>query len=196
MINSKELVLSGFSEAYFSNKQVAPQIPKKSLLLWRFFLCAAAFLIVFLALPKRATVEISLSSDNLLQLVNQDRSKHNLRPLQTNPRLMRAAYAKGEHMLRNAYFAHVSPEGVEPWDFIRDQNFSFSYAGENLARGYTSSYELLNDFLQSSSHRENLLSPLYSDIGIAVVNGKFEGQPVIITVQLFASPASARLPEN
>lgn len=189
MINSKELVLPAFPEVYFTNGETTPRIPKKNLNFWRFFLCAVVFLTVFLSLPKQATQEISLSADNLLSLVNQDRSKHNLKPLQTNSRLMRAAYAKGEHMLRNSYFAHVSPEGVEPWDFIRDQNFSFAYAGENLARGYTSSYELINDFLQSSSHRENLLSPLFTETGIAVIEGELDGGPVILTVQIFAAPS-------
>ena len=184
-----ELSLSGFPEAYFSNNEIVPRIPKKSLSFWRFFLGAALVLTVFLSLPQQATLETDLSPDSLLNLVNQDRSRYNLKPLQTNSRLMRAAYAKGEHMLRNSYFAHVSPDGVEPWDFIRDQSFSFAYAGENLAINYTSSYELENDFLQSPSHRENLLSPLFTETGIAVIEGQFDGGPVILTVQIFAAPA-------
>lgn len=188
MIKSKELILSGFSETYFPNHEIVPHIPKKGLFFWRLFLCAAVFLTVFLSLPKRATLEVSLSPDNLLLLLNRDRSQHHLQPLRINSRLMRAAYAKGEHMLRHSYFAHVSPEGVEPWDFIRDQNFNFAFAGENLARGYTSSYELENDFLQSSSHRENLLSPLFTETGIAVIEGELDDRPVILTVQIFAAP--------
>lgn len=154
------------------------------------FLTILLIFSVSLAWPKQVSYEVSLSPENLLYLANQDREKQGLRPLRMNARLSRAAYGKAEHMLRHAYFAHTSPEGVEPWDFIRAQNFDFAFAGENLAMNYASSYELENDFMNSPSHRENLLSPMFSETGIAVLEGEFQGRPAIVTVQVFASPAS------
>ena len=107
-----------------------------------------------------------------------------------NAKLQLAAEEKARHILQNGYFAHNSPEGIKPWDFIKNAGFAYDFAGENLALNYTSSYELEKDFLASPDHRDNLLSPLYSETGVAVVSGTFKGEPAVITVQMFATPAS------
>lgn len=148
---------------------------------------------VLFAWPRQSALEYNLSPDNILAIVNHDRENLGLNPLRMNARLSRAAYAKAEHMLRNAYFAHTSPNGIEPWDFIKEQSFKYSFAGENLAMNYTSSYELENDLLHSPSHRDNLLSPVYSEMGIAVVEGELDGQTAVLTVQMFGSPAPDQL---
>lgn len=139
--------------------------------------------------PDQGDAEVSLSSENLIGVVNQDRTRYGLSPLAPNEKLNKAAKAKADDILKNGYFSHYSPQGTAPWDFIRGQGFIYSFAGENLAINYTNSYELQKDFLASPSHRDNLLSPDFSDIGIAVVPGIYNGQKAVITVQMFASPA-------
>ena len=114
--------------------------------------------------------------------------EHRLLPLRINVSLSNAALSKAKHMLEYGYFSHTSPGGLKPWDFIRQEKISYAFAGENLARGYASAYELQADLLKSPSHRENLLSPIFSEIGIAVLKGTLHGDAVIITVQLFATP--------
>lgn len=145
--------------------------------------------LVFFSIPARGSSELALTPDNILELTNQDRMREGLSPLRFDARLQAAAMEKAQDILDNDYFSHISPTGIAPWDFIRDQGFRYIYAGENLAINYTSPYELVNDFLQSPSHRENLLSPFYSDIGIAVATGIQSGRPAIVTVQLFATPS-------
>lgn len=142
-----------------------------------------------ISLPSKGSAEPILTSDNLLQALNQDRVQYGLKPLVENPELQRAAVAKARDILNNNYFAHVSPTGVQPWDFIKAAGFAYSFAGENLALNYTNPTELEHDFLQSPAHRENLLSPLFTEIGIAVVPGITRGQPAVITVQMFGTPA-------
>lgn len=193
MMSSERLAISGFRDVFVETSQPITNLPKQKIFFWRFFAALLIGLAAILAWPKQSAFELSLSPDNLLNLVNQDRAVQGLKAFKMNSGLTRAAYQKAEHMLKNSYFSHTSPRGLTPWDFIKEQNFQYSFAGENLAMNYTSSYELQKDFLESPSHRENLLSPLYSDVGIAVVEGKFQGQGVTITVELFASPINSLL---
>ena len=147
-----------------------------------------AFSASAVAFPWQGTMESGLNAQNFLALVNQDRSQNGVPALQINSRLQAAAEAKARDMLARGYFSHNSPGGQRPWDFIKAQGFSYTYAGENLAMNYTSPYDLENDFLHSPGHRENLLSPLFTETGIAVVSGELNGEPAIVTVQMFAAP--------
>ena len=142
-----------------------------------------------IALPSLASFQPGISSHNVISVLNRDRKTYDLAPLNESAELTRAAQVKAQDILKKGYFAHVSPEGLLPWDFIRDQGFAYQFAGENLAINYTNSLELENAFLNSPHHRENLLSPLFSQIGVAVVEGQYHGQLAVITVQMFALPA-------
>lgn len=153
---------------------------------WKIFTVFLLLSFSLVAFPGQAAVEQSLSADNLLMLVNAGRAREGLTPLAVDEKLQLAAEAKARHILANGYFAHNSPDGVKPWDFIKSAGFAYDFAGENLALNYTSSYELMKDFLGSPEHRDNLLSPLYSETGVAVVSGLFRGEPAVITVQMFA----------
>lgn len=139
--------------------------------------------------PLAQTAEVSLGAESILSVLNQDRIKYDLSPLSANAKLAEAARAKAQDILKHSYFAHTSPAGIQPWDFIKNADFTYSFAGENLALNYTSAFELQNDFMNSAAHRENLLSPLFSDIGIAVMEGIYQGKRAVITVQMFGSPA-------
>lgn len=165
------------------------QIPLRLPNFWKIFLVVLLFGFSLVALPSQGAAEQSLTSANLLELVNQDRVQNGAEALQRNAALAGAAEAKARHILENGYFAHTSPDGVRPWDFIKAAGFAYNYAGENLALNYTNSYELEKDFLQSPDHRDNLLSPLYTQTGIAVVYGLYRGEPAVVTVQMFAAPA-------
>jgi uncharacterized protein YkwD len=185
MIQSQELVIAGFPAKSFL--AAAPSF-QKEFWMWKVLLVFAIFLFSFVARPATEAREISLSPDNLVKIINQDRIKQGLYPLEENKTLQTAAYAKARDILLNDYFAHTSPAGVKPWEFIKSAGFAYGFAGENLALNYSSPYELEQDFLKSPNHRENLLSPLFSQIGIAVVSGTLHGQPAVITVQMFAAP--------
>ena len=111
----------------------------------------------------------SFSIDDILRLVNQDRRNHGLSDLQINPVLNLAALAKADDMLNKNYFAHVSPDGTVPWHWFQYLGYQYTYAGENLASGFSNPNELENSWMQSPSHRANILSPFYSDLGLAIV---------------------------
>lgn len=124
-----------------------------------------------------------LTARQILNLVNDDRAKHGLAQLAFDPTLNLAALAKAEDMINKNYFAHVSPEGKKPWDWFKNLGYNYSYAGENLAEGYTDPIDLENSWMSSPTHRANILSPFYSEIGLAVVNR----DDTNIIVQFFGS---------
>jgi len=161
------------------------------LLFWKFFVAVITFAIFALSNPLQSAPDTNFTPGAILQVINQDRANRGVPPLRLNVSLRNAAKNKADDMFNQNYFAHTSPGGLKPWDFIKQEKISYAYAGENLAQGYTNAYELENDMLSSPSHRENLLSPIFSEIGIAVESGEVGGERTVITVQMFASPADA-----
>lgn len=92
-------------------------------------------------------------------------------------------------MLEKNYFAHFSPEGVSPWHWLKTVGYDYSLAGENLAIGFLDSKEVHQAWLESSSHRKNILNPKYQEIGMAVLKGKFQDKEVTVVVQFFGTPS-------
>ncbi|OGE88057.1 MAG: hypothetical protein A3J07_01740 [Candidatus Doudnabacteria bacterium RIFCSPLOWO2_02_FULL_49_13] len=125
----------------------------------------------------------TLAIGDILNTLNHDRQSRGLAALEINPTLNLAALAKAQDMAANKYFAHTSPQGIEPWHWFKALGYDYAYAGENLALGFTDPLELESSLMASSSHRANILSPFYSEVGLATVNSN--GTTVV--VQLFGS---------
>lgn len=125
----------------------------------------------------------TLSIEKIADLVNQDRANHGLPDLDLNPSLNLAAQLKALDMVEKNYFAHISPDGVKPWHWFRVSGYSYTYAGENLAVGFTSAAELEKSWMDSPEHRANILSPHYSDLGLAVVSRNQD----LVVVQFFGN---------
>lgn len=178
--------VSPLERALVSNSSEIPNHRSKNI--WKFFAAVTVVSMVFLLSPAESSSESTLTSESLMNLLNEGRRENGLDALRENTLLQKAAQAKARHILANSYFAHTSPAGVEPWDFIKDTGLAYSFAGENLAINYTNSFELHNDFLASPSHRKNIMSEMFSEIGIAVVSGTYRGKHAVITVQMFATP--------
>lgn len=133
----------------------------------------------------------NISVKDLLEYTNAKRKDSGLSELRLNSALSVAAKLKAEDMFNNQYWAHISPGGKEPWDFILGQNYDYIYAGENLAKNFNNSRDVVEAWMKSQSHRENLLSPNYDEIGFAVVNGVMDGYETTLVVQMFGRPRSA-----
>lgn len=125
----------------------------------------------------------SLSTDQIIGLVNSDRIDQGLPKLSLNENLNLAAMAKAYDMISNHYFAHTSPKGVSPWAFIKDVGYNYAYAGENLAIGYQDAQDLMNSWMNSPAHRANILSPNYQDVGLAVI----QSENSTLVVQMFGT---------
>jgi uncharacterized protein YkwD len=127
----------------------------------------------------------------LVDLANGDRAKSNLHTLRMNPVLVAAAQAKANDMAAKSYFSHVSPEGVDPWHWFKKAGYAFDYAGENLAIDFSDSVDVEKAWMNSPSHRDNILSPNFTEIGIATAQGTYQGRSTTFVVQVFGSPSSS-----
>jgi uncharacterized protein YkwD len=136
-----------------------------------------------------ATVLASaVSAQEVVALANASRQKEGLAPLVLNQMLSAAAEDKALDMLKHDYFAHTSPQGVEPWAWFKKEGYGYKYAGENLAINYTSAKEQHAAWMQSATHRANILNIHYQEIGVATVEGKINGESSLVTVELFGTP--------
>lgn len=136
-------------------------------------------------LPRVLGDAIHITNQELLVLTNQKRQEAGLSPLRFDDALSQAAALKAKDMFGKNYWAHNSPDGLTPWVFIRRAGYSYYYAGENLARGFEGSADVVNAWVASPSHRENMLSSNYQDVGFAVVSGKLLGEDTVLVVEMF-----------
>ena len=136
----------------------------------------------------------SISQSDLYALTNQARRENQLPLLNQNPKLELAAQLKLNDMLQNGYFAHVSPAGITPWIWIGKANYDYSVAGENLAMNFYNSDDTMKAWLNSDTHRRNILLPEFQDIGIAVGSGIINNQNTVVVVQEFGKPKIMPLP--
>lgn len=129
-----------------------------------------------------------VTAADIVFLMNQERSRHNLGELTISPQLSEAAARKSRDMLERQYWSHTAPDGTPGWEFIKQTGYEYEVAGENLARDFQNAPEIITAWLDSPSHRENLLSSEFTQVGIATARGDFRGQPTIVVTALFARP--------
>lgn len=147
---------------------------------------------LFFIYPNKAKMAEEISKQ-ILELINQERVINNLSPLSTDAVLNKAALARAQDMLENNYFAHKSPGGKMPWDWIDREQYGYLFAGENLAMHFTSAQSAHTALMQSESHKKNILNEKYADIGLAVLPGVINGKQTNILVELFASRKPTQL---
>ncbi|MBQ7921913.1 MAG: SafA/ExsA family spore coat assembly protein [Clostridia bacterium] len=116
----------------------------------------------------------------VVDLVNRIRVQNGLKELKHNWELSRVARFKSQDMCDNRYFSHTSPTYGSPFTMIRNFGISFRTAGENIAKGYTSPEAVVNGWMNSTGHRQNILNPSYTQIGVGyVANGRYWTQMFI-----------------
>lgn len=130
----------------------------------------------------------SFDGEEMVKLINSSRSALSISSLQINQTLVEAAGDKASDIFTKQYFAHVSPENKTPWDFLRGRNYTYNLAGENLAIDYSTATDAHIGFMDSPTHRANILNPLYTEVGVSVTQGIFKGQPSMLVVEYFGRP--------
>jgi uncharacterized protein YkwD len=129
----------------------------------------------------------SINTSNIISLTNVERSATGLNTLNNNSQLAKAAMEKAENMFEEQYWDHFGPNGETPWQFIIAAGYNYVYAGENLAKGFRTAEGVVEAWMASPTHRENILSKNYKDIGVAVKEGVLEGKQTILVVQMFGN---------
>ncbi len=134
----------------------------------------------------------NIQVERLLVDTNQKRKDAGLGSLSLNQQLSQAAAGKAADMFGKNYWAHVAPDGKTPWDFIVGAGYKYTVAGENLAKNFQDSDGVVNAWMASPSHRDNLLKSTYKEVGFAVVNGKLQGEDTTLVVQMFGTRPNAK----
>lgn len=134
-----------------------------------------------------------MNVNSLLDATNQKRSDNHRDALTLNSKLNAAAQAKANDMAARNYWAHTTPDGREPWVFVQDAGYDYQKAGENLAYGFNSSQDTIVGWMNSSSHRQNMLDGNYSEVGFGFANARDYNSagPETIVVAMYGMPASA-----
>ncbi|RJQ13473.1 CAP domain-containing protein [Candidatus Parcubacteria bacterium] len=135
--------------------------------------------------------------DALVRQTNETRETANLSSLKTNPLLEQAAKLKAEDMASRGYFSHNTPDGLTPWHWLEVVGYRFGAAGENLAVNFIDSADVTKAWIDSPSHRANILNNGFTEIGIATAKGNYNGRETIFVVQFLGRPSSllASLPQ-
>lgn len=126
-----------------------------------------------------------ITVDIVIKLANEARKAVNVAILKKNDVLQKAAEEKAQDMINNNYFAHVSPQGKSPWDWIDKNNYDYKYAGENLAINFTNAEDQQKAWMNSPTHKKNILNEKYDETGVAVKRGVIDGHEAIVVVQMF-----------
>lgn len=132
----------------------------------------------------------SYSAEQIITLTNQKRVENGLPALSFNGNLAAAAGAKATDMFAANYWAHNSPSGRTPWSFISGAGYKYITAGENLARDFNDASSIVSAWMNSPTHRSNILDRNFTEIGVVVESGSLQGKEGILVVQMFGSGLS------
>ena len=152
------------------------------------------------AKPQVLSYAVEMSVGALLSGTNNARATNGLAPLTLDGSLNSSAQAKAQHMMDNDYWAHVAPDGTQPWYFFSAAGYNYQTAGENLAYGFGTSQGVIDGWMGSPGHRANILGA-YADVGFGIVNApnyQSSGQQTIVVahygVRVGGTPSGTATP--
>lgn len=128
---------------------------------------------------------------SVVKLTNEERAESDLPPLTASALLTRAAQMKADDMAAKSYYAHVSPDGSIPPYWLNAVGYKYQIMAENLVIDRTNSEDVVSAWMGSHDHRVNILNPAFTEIGIGVAHGTYEGDRTIYVVQMLAKPLRA-----
>lgn len=116
--------------------------------------------------------DVKSQENEVIRLLNVQRSKGGLQPLTQNWQLSRVARYKSQDMIDKGYFSHTSPTYGSPFRMMESFGIRYSAAGENIAMGQRSPAEVMNAWMNSPGHRNNIMSPSFTQIGVGLAKDK------------------------
>lgn len=116
-----------------------------------------------------ASQSVSEFEKQVVDLTNAERTKAGLKPLEIHSPLMAVAHAKSADMAKNNYFSHTSPTFGSPFDQIKSAGISYRSAGENIAQGQRTPQQVVQAWMDSPGHRQNIMNANYTHIGVGFV---------------------------
>ncbi|MEO6728675.1 MAG: CAP domain-containing protein [Candidatus Dojkabacteria bacterium] len=139
-----------------------------------------------------------ITRESLLVKHNEFRKEHNLGELRINTLLNLSAQNKANEMLRNDCWSHYCPDNRSPWEFFNDAGYDYSFAGENLAEGYYTIEKVITAWINSETHRDNMLRDKYTEVGFGIAQGQYQNNEsnVIVVAHFGTLKSNAEFDEN
>lgn len=155
------------------------------------FLCSKIIIVLFaVLLPVGVFVLPDVLAEQQKQIValtNKARAEKNLPPLVMSNKLEISAQYKADDMSQKQYFAHTNnKKGLSGW--LKDANYSYLMAGENLAVGFSSAEEVVNAWKNSPTHYANLVDTDFTELGVGLSGGVYNGRATVFIAQHLAEP--------
>ena len=144
--------------------------------------------------PALTQVSHSISANQVIDQTNALRRDLGVGNLSSSSLLTRSAQMKAEDMAAKSYFAHENSDGQRLAYWLGAVGYNYRYAGENLAVGFTSTGAVMNGWINSPTHYDNLVKPEYREIGVGVAQGIYENRPVVFVVQHFGVTQQLLIP--
>lgn len=116
--------------------------------------------------PAQTSSEVSQFEKQVIDLINAERTKQGLKALQTDNQLSKVAGLKSQDMNDKNYFDHNSPTYGSPFDMMKQFGVSYSYAAENIAMGQRTPQEVVQAWMNSQGHRQNIMNPNFTHTGV------------------------------
>ncbi len=133
------------------------------------------------------TVVSPYTAAQIVAEINNERIAQKLAPLTSNAALTAAAQMKVNDMVVNSYFAHYSPTGVAPWYWMDKAGYEFIHASENLASGFKTTKSLVKGWMNSPTHKANIMGTQFTETGVAFAKVRQNGVTVWYVVQMFGA---------
>ena len=146
----------------------------------------------YLIQKSTATHDGTILANVITELTNTTRATQEAAPIVEDPLLSLAAQAKADDMARRGYFSHIDPDGIAPWAWFDAVDYTYRYAGENLAVNFTDSTDIEKAWVASPPHYANLIKPQYTRTGVGLAEGEYKGNKTTYVVQFFAAPPSGQ----
>ncbi|MCI5892074.1 MAG: CAP domain-containing protein [Clostridiales bacterium] len=123
--------------------------------------------------PTQAPSNLSDMEQEVLKLVNKVRSENGLSPLAWADDVANVARAHSKDMIDRSFFSHINPDGLSPFDRLKNNGISFRSAAENIAYGQRTAEAVMDAWMNSSGHRANILNKNVTEIGIGAVKNQY-----------------------
>jgi uncharacterized protein YkwD len=165
-------------------------------------LFGAAFINIWQPLQSNKTATLAYSTEMsrsaLLSATNVQRNSNGQSSLTINDKLNAAAQAKANDMVARNYWSHNTPDGEEPWVFFDAQGYVYTKAGENLAYGFDTSNATIIGWMNSPTHKANLLDSAFTEVGFGFANSSdfvTTGEETIVVAE-YGRPAAVAAAET
>ncbi len=119
-------------------------------------------------IPATMTDEEVAFAQEVVDRLNAERAAAGVPPLEAHAGAGHVAYRDAVDMDVRGFFSHVNPDGLGPSERLAAAGVPASYVGENIAQAYPSPQAVVDGWMSSDSHRENVLDPNFAAIGVGV----------------------------